>query len=53
MLADELGTTRCNIHWAGTETATAHAGYIEGAIDAGSRAAREAVEVLTPAVPAR
>lgn len=28
------------IHWAGTETATAYAGYMEGALRAGERAAR-------------
>ncbi|MGD9529530.1 flavin monoamine oxidase family protein [Pseudonocardia sp.] len=33
-----------DIHWAGTETATAHAGYVEGAISSGHRAAREIVE---------
>lgn len=31
------------VHWAGTETATAHAGYLDGAVSAGERAA---VEVL-------
>lgn len=34
------------VHWAGSETATEHAGYIEGAIDAGERAAREVVAAL-------
>ncbi len=29
------------VHWAGTETATEWAGYMEGAIQAGERAARE------------
>lgn len=29
------------IHWAGTETATAWSGYMEGAVDAGERVARE------------
>lgn len=29
------------IHWAGTETASEHAGYIEGAIESGQRAAAE------------
>lgn len=29
------------IHWAGTETATAHMGYMDGAIESGERAARE------------
>lgn len=30
-----------NIHWAGTETAHDHAGYLDGAVEAGLRAARE------------
>lgn len=29
------------VHWAGTETATTHVGYLDGAIEAGERAARE------------
>lgn len=33
------------IHWAGTETATTWAGYIEGAIRSGERAAREVAPV--------
>ncbi|MGK2868982.1 MAG: flavin monoamine oxidase family protein [Mycobacterium sp.] len=35
-----------NIHWAGTETATEHPGYLEGAIESGERAAGEVVEAL-------
>lgn len=35
-----------DIHWAGTETASEHAGYIEGAIESGERAAREVAEAL-------
>lgn len=31
------------IHWAGTETATEHTGYLDGAIQAGERAASEVV----------
>lgn len=31
------------IHWAGTETATAWRGYLEGAVEAGQRAGREVV----------
>lgn len=31
------------IHWAGTETAMHHTGYIEGAIESGQRAAREII----------
>ncbi|MDX1620194.1 MAG: FAD-dependent oxidoreductase, partial [Nitriliruptorales bacterium] len=34
------------IHWAGTETATAWSGYLEGAIEAGQRAGREVVTAL-------
>ena len=34
------------IHWAGTETATAWSGYLEGAIEAGQRAGREVVAAL-------
>jgi monoamine oxidase len=41
------------LHWAGTETATRWAGYIDGAIEAGRRAAAEAVAALgsSPGVP--
>ena len=35
------------IHWAGTETAAEHAGYIEGAIEAGNRVAREVAKTIT------
>ncbi|KAH8592004.1 flavin-containing amine oxidoreductase [Bisporella sp. PMI_857] len=34
------------IHWAGTETSTQFNGYMEGAIFAGQRAAREVIEAL-------
>ena len=34
------------IHWAGTESATEHCGYMEGAVEAGERAAREAAARL-------
>jgi len=34
------------IHWAGTETATSWTGYMEGAVQAGERAAREVLEAL-------
>jgi monoamine oxidase len=38
------------LHWAGTETATVWNGYIDGALQSGERAAREALaEVQTPA----
>jgi monoamine oxidase len=32
------------LHWAGTETATKYAGYMEGAVRSGERAAREIME---------
>ncbi len=34
------------LHWAGTETATDHPGYIEGALQSGERAAREVATAL-------
>ncbi|MFI9843623.1 FAD-dependent oxidoreductase [Nonomuraea sp. NPDC051941] len=34
------------LHWASTETATDHAGHVEGALLAGERAARAARAVL-------
>ncbi len=34
------------IHWAGTETATRWAGYIDGAVESGERAAAEADALL-------
>ncbi len=34
------------LHWAGTETATAWSGYIDGAIQSGERAAHEVLEAL-------
>jgi monoamine oxidase len=37
------------IHWAGTETATVWNGYMDGAIQSGERAAREALAGLVPA----
>jgi monoamine oxidase len=43
MPSDPVG----DVHWAGSETAAEHAGYIEGAIDAGERAAREVVAALS------
>ncbi|WP_280348621.1 flavin monoamine oxidase family protein [Nocardia neocaledoniensis] len=36
-----------DIHWAGTESAGDHAGYFEGAIESGTRAAAEVVATLT------
>lgn len=35
-----------NLHWAGSETATDHPGYFEGAIQSGSRAAAEVAAAL-------
>lgn len=35
-----------HVHWAGTETAGEHAGYIEGAIESGQRVAREVAALL-------
>lgn len=37
------------IHWAGTETATEWAGYLDGALQSGIRAAREVNQALAPA----
>ena len=34
------------VHWAGTETAREHAGYIEGALESGERAAAEVLAAL-------
>ncbi|MEQ4609521.1 NAD(P)/FAD-dependent oxidoreductase [Streptomyces cavourensis] len=39
------------VHWAGTETADEHAGYLEGAIASGVRAAREVVDALAAGAP--
>lgn len=36
-----------DIHWAGTETAADHAGYFEGAIESGTRAAAEVLAALS------
>jgi monoamine oxidase len=35
------------IHWASTDTATHWSAYMEGAVDAGERAAREVIASLT------
>ncbi|NEW26078.1 flavin monoamine oxidase family protein [Nocardia cyriacigeorgica] len=35
-----------DIHWAGTETADGHAGYLDGAIESGTRAAHEVLTAL-------
>jgi monoamine oxidase len=39
------------IHWAGTETATAWSGYMEGAVQSGERAAQEARASLSRPAP--
>ncbi|WP_174189153.1 flavin monoamine oxidase family protein [Nocardia barduliensis] len=36
------------LHWAGTETATRWAGYIDGAVESGQRAAREILATAAP-----
>ncbi|MCE5289297.1 MAG: FAD-dependent oxidoreductase [Nocardiaceae bacterium] len=38
------------LHWAGTETSSEHAGYIEGAIESGQRVAREVNAALQTVV---
>lgn len=40
------------VHWAGTETATRWAGYIDGAVESGQRAAEEAACALDRTEPA-
>ena len=37
-----------NVHWAGTETATVWAGYMDGAVQSGYRAAAEVLTALNP-----
>ncbi|MFN2463651.1 MAG: flavin monoamine oxidase family protein [Candidatus Dormibacteria bacterium] len=37
-----------NVHWAGTETATVWAGYMDGAVQSGVRAAEEVITALSP-----
>jgi len=37
-----------NVHWAGAETASDHPGYLDGALEAGERAAREVFQGLLP-----
>ena len=41
-LAEPIGV----IHWASTDTATQWSAYMEGAVEAGERAAREVIEAL-------
>lgn len=38
----------CRVHWAGTETASAWNGYMEGAVQAGHRAAMEVLYYIRP-----
>jgi monoamine oxidase len=45
-LAPKLRAPAGRIHWAGTETATQSPGYLDGAVSAGERAAREVAERL-------
>ncbi|MFE7798626.1 flavin monoamine oxidase family protein [Nocardia sp. NPDC057440] len=40
----ELRRPTGSLHWAGTETATRWAGYIDGAVESGQRAAREILD---------
>lgn len=42
-LAEPIGV----IHWASTDTAVEWSAYMEGAVEAGERAAREVIEALT------
>ncbi|OBK27825.1 amine oxidase [Mycobacterium asiaticum] len=41
-----------DIHWAGTETASHHPGYLDGAIESGIRVANEVIEALSARRPA-
>lgn len=45
--ADALRTPHRLVHWAGTETAIRNAGYLDGAVSAGERAAEEVHRALT------
>ncbi|MER3556200.1 MAG: flavin monoamine oxidase family protein [Meiothermus sp.] len=40
---EELRSSIGRIHWAGTETAVRYYGYVEGALEAGERAAKEVI----------
>lgn len=44
--ASALRDPHGRVHWAGTETATQHAGYLDGAVSAGERAASEVIARL-------
>jgi len=39
-----------DLHWAGSETASGHPGYLDGAIEAGRRAAAEVTAALQPSL---
>lgn len=45
--ADALRDRHELVHWAGTETATRNAGYLDGAVSAGERAADEVLRALS------
>ena len=45
-LPPALRTPVGRIHWAGTETSTIWAGYMDGAVRSGQRAAKEALAAL-------
>ena len=46
-IGDALHAPTGLIHWAGTETATEHHGFMEGALQSGERAAEEALAALS------
>lgn len=48
----ELRRASGRIHWAGTETAIAYQGFMDGAIESGERAAKEVVARLNGTAPA-
>jgi monoamine oxidase len=50
---EALRTPISRLHWAGTETATIWNGYMEGALQAGERAAHEALAALGGSAPVR
>jgi monoamine oxidase len=55
LLSETAGALRAphgRLHFAGTETATHHMGYLEGAIEAGERAAAEVLAAAEAAPPA-
>jgi monoamine oxidase len=52
-LGQELRRPIGRIHWAGTETALDWAGYFEGAVESGDRAAAEVLQLLQSKVQAK